>query len=111
MIVETCQSTPKKVAIATTINQVSATLKAAGLEDGRAGGEQLRQRELEADHKHEQNDAKLGEKVDAVRGGDNRKAVRADDQAGQKIADNRRKPESLEQTNETRGCDDDDERF
>ncbi|MCE3246753.1 MAG: hypothetical protein K0R41_578, partial [Geminicoccaceae bacterium] len=64
-------------------------LQAAGAEDRRARGDQLRQLELEPDHEHQEHDVELGEKLRALAGREELEAVRANREAGHEVADDR----------------------
>ena len=84
-------------------------LQAAGAEDGRAGGDQLRQRELEPDHEHQEHDAELGEKLRALARRENPEAMRADREAGREVADDRRQPGAPREADRAGGGEDDDQ--
>ena len=56
----------------------------------RADGEQFLEVELQADAEHQQDDADLGELLGQRAVGDEARRVRADEQPGEQIADDRR---------------------
>ena len=58
-------------------------------------GEQLVEVELQADAEHQQDDADFGELLGHVLIGDEARRVRADEEAGEQIADDRREAEPL----------------
>ena len=58
-------------------------------------GEQLLEVEVQADAEHQQDDADLGELLRQRAVGDEARRVRADEQPGEQVADDRRQPEPV----------------
>ena len=70
---------------------------AGDLDDGAGDGdrldrEEILEREVQADAEHQQDDADLGELAGEILVGDKARRERADDDAGEQIADQRRQP-------------------
>ena len=72
-----------------------------------ARGDHLRQRELEPDHEHQEDDAELGEKRRALARRQRSEATRADRESGRQIADDGRKSDSPGEAHRASGSDDD----
>jgi hypothetical protein len=69
-----------------------------------ANGEQLLEMKLEANAEHQEDDADLGELLRHRGVGDETRRVRTDEDAGEQIADDRRKAEALREVSEDECC-------
>lgn len=79
---------------AATMEVVRPTCRALGAKNVSAGGDHCRQRELQPDHEHQENDAELRKKSGFVARHGQLQAMRPDDHASRQIADDRREPQA-----------------